>query len=95
MCFSGVTFDTVYKQHCRTASPLKDSVETDTSTDQNDNQLYCGYCNIRCVAPAGLVKHCKRDRHKHAVFADSGRNVLWQFEPPPPEKDKISTVLHR
>ena len=96
---SAVSCNTVYKQRCRTTSPimapLKGPVETDINSDQNDNQLNCGYCNIHCVAPAGLVKHCKGDRHKYAVFADYERDVLWQFEPPPVGKDKISTTLHR
>ena len=98
--FLATKFDTVCKQHCKEVLPpavsLKSPSVTDASTDrqQNESQLYCGYCNIRCMGPAGLVKHCKRDRHKHAVFADCGRDVLWQFEPPPIKEGDISTAIH-
>ena len=98
----GVSFETVYKQYCRTGPPLTallhDPVEKVVCIDgqQNKKQLLsCGYCNVRCTAVPGLVKHCQGNRHKHEVFADSGRDVLWHFEPPPLEKNKISTTLHR
>ena len=70
--------------------------EKDTSTDtqQDNNQLYCGYCNYQCKTPAELLTHCKQNSHKHKVFADSGRDTFWQFEPPPPEKEEISEALH-
>ena len=55
---------------------------------QDSNQLYCGYCNIQCKTPADLLEHCKKDRHKYAVFADSGRDVFWKFEPPPQDLKK-------
>ena len=57
-----------------------------TARQHHDKWLYCGYCNIQCETPAGLVAHCKQDPHKYAVFADSGRDVLWEFEPPPAKK---------
>ena len=77
-------------------APSNSPLETDSAANrpQNNNQLYCGYCNIQCETPAGLVAHCKQDPHKYAVFADSGRDVFWKFEPPPPnmKKNKISGV---
>ena len=66
-----------------TASLGSASKKDFSTDDQRDKYLYCGYCNIQCVAVAALVKHSKLDRHKLAVFADSGRDVFWQFEPPP------------
>lgn len=78
------------------AVPFGSPSEKDTNTDgQQNNWLYCGYCNVQCKTPVDLVVHCKQDPHKYAVFADCGRDVLWQFEPPPLEKSKISTTLHR
>ena len=87
-------------QHFRAAPPLATSLqspsETDTNTDrqQHDKQLYCGYCNVQYKTAVDLVKHCKQNCHKNAVFADSGRDVFWQFEPPPVEEDRISAALH-
>ena len=98
---SGTSFDTVYKQYCKEVAPPTtpsvNSLEANTSTGQrqNNNQLYCGYCNVQCKTSDGLVVHCKHDRHKYAVFADSGRDVLWQFEPPPPMKEQnISPAVY-
>ena len=97
---SGTPFETVYKQYCREVQPLTtpsvNSLEVDTSTDrqQDNNQLYCGYCNEQCKTPVGLEEHCKMDSHKYAVFADSGRDVLWQFEPPLVKKQKISAAIY-
>ena len=70
--------------------------ENDTSTDtqQDNNQLYCSYSYYQCKTPAKLLTHCKQNSHKHKVFADSERDVFWQFEPPPPEKEEISEALH-
>ena len=86
--FLGISFESVYKKHCKVLpSPARSLSDTDTNTDrqqQNNNWLYCGYCNVQCKTPADLVLHCKQDRHKYAVFADCGRDVFWQFEPPPP-----------
>ena len=72
------------------------STSTGADSQQRNNQLYCGYCNTDCKTPAGLVVHCEQNHHKYAVFADSGRDVLWQFEPPPPnmKKDEISQAQH-
>ena len=75
-----VSDDSQYKQGRWTVLSTTVS-EKEFSTDKK--WLYCGYCNIQCLYPAGLVKHCKLDRHKCAVFADSGRDV---FEPPPAKK---------
>ena len=69
--------------------PEKDN----TNTQQDTDQLYCGYCNYQCKTPAELLTHCKQNSHKYTVFADSGRDVFWQFEPPP-EKEEISESLH-
>ena len=99
--FSGISFDTMYRQYYGVAptpmAPLEIPIKRITNTDKQQNKklLNCGYCNVQCNAVPGLVKHCKQDRHKYAVFADCGRDVLWQFEPPPLEKSKISTTLHR
>ena len=67
-----------------------------SDSPQRNKQLYCGYCNIQCNTSADLAAHCTRDRHKFAVFADSGRDVFWEFEPPPPlKKEEISqTAVH-
>ena len=73
---------------------LGSASKKDTSTDgQRDKYLYCGYCNIQCMAAAALVKHSKLNRHKYAVFADSGRDVFWQFEPPP-MNEHISAAVY-
>ena len=88
------------KQDCRTAppptAPLGSTSRKDTSTDgqQCDKYLYCGYCNIQCLAAPALVKHSKLNRHKLAVFADSGRDVFWQFEPPPVKEHNISAAVY-
>ena len=82
--YENVTFSTV---------PLETPSEIDTGTDRQQ-KLYCGYCNHQCKTLANLVKHCRENSHKYAVFADSGRDVFWQFEPPPPENEDISTALH-
>ena len=66
------------------ASPSEKEIST--GKQQHNKWLYCGYCNIQCMYAAGLVAHCKLDHHKYAVFADSGRDVFWQFEPPPTKK---------
>ena len=95
----GTPFDTIYKRYCKEikppTTPSVNSLEVDTSTDrqQDNNQLYCGYCNEQCKTPVGLEEHCKMDSHKYAVFADSGRDVLWQFEPPISKK-KISPAIY-
>ena len=74
--------------------PLKSPSGTDTAThiQQNNNQFYCGYCDFQCKTPTDLVAHCEQNSHKYAVFADSGRDVFWEFEPPPPDlkNNKIS-----
>ena len=69
---------------------------TDDISQQHNTQMYCGYCNILCKTPPALVTHCKQKSHKHRVFADSGRDVFWQYEPPPSElkKDEISEAHH-
>ena len=76
----------MYKEHCRDdpppTAPLVSSLE-DTNSDRQHDQLYCGYCNIQYKTVVDLVEHCKQDLHKYAVFADSGRDVFWEFEPPP------------
>jgi len=93
--FSGISFTTIYEKRCKAAPPPTASLQTDTGTDRqrNNNRLYCGYCDVQCKTVDDLVKHCKCDPHKCAVFADSGRDVLWQFEPPP-IKDDISPAVH-
>ena len=75
---------------------LETTSEKDIGTARQHKNilLYCGYCNHQCKTTADLVKHYKQNSHKYAVFADSGRDVFWQFEPPPPEKGAISTALH-
>ena len=98
--FLGVLFDTVYEQHCRMSlppAPLQSLIEISINRDEQQqyNQLYCGYCNQQCATPADLVKHCREDSHMYAVFADSGRDVFWQFEPPPADEEIASTALHR
>lgn len=99
-----ILFDTVCKQYCKAVQPSAISLSekpsernttTTTSSDrQHDIQLYCGYCYVQCKAPADLVKHCKHDNHKHAVFADSGRDASWELEPPSLEKNQIALSLH-
>ena len=78
-----VSDDSQYKQGRRAVLPTNVS-EKEISTDKR--WLYCGYCNIQCLYPAGLIKHCKLDRHKDAVFANSGRDVFWEFEAPHTKK---------
>ena len=76
-------------------APLLSFSKADNNSDRQDHKwLYCGYCNIQCIYAAGLVKHCKLDRHKFAVFADSGRDIFWQFEPPPTKKHDISAAVY-
>ena len=89
----------MYKQHCRDIpppleGPLADTSNTATDSPHHNNPLYCGYCNILCETPAGLAAHCKQDPHKYAVFADSGRDVLWEFELPPAEQHNISAAIY-
>ena len=69
----------MYKKHCKAFPiPTRNLSETDTNTgeQQNNNWLYCGYCNVQCKTPADLVVHCKQNSHKYRVFADSGRDVF-------------------
>ena len=91
---SGTLFDTVYQQHSRalprTTVPSESPSNTDANKQKENNQLYCGYCNIQYKTVTDLVEHCKQDLHKYAVFADSGRDVFWQFEPPPLKEYNIS-----
>lgn len=90
----------MYEQYCRAVphptAPLERLSERDTSTggQQKGENLSCGYCNVQCKAVTGLIKHCKQNRHKYEVFADSGRDVLWRYEPPPLDKKKISMAIH-
>ena len=88
---SGTPFDTVYKEHCRVVCPS--IIPSDNNDDQQkqNNQLYCGYCNIHYKTVDNLVAHCKQNLHVDAVFADSGRDVFWKFEPPP-TKEYIFTA---
>ena len=68
-----------------TTVPLASPSEKEISTGKqhHDKWLYCGYCNIQYETAVDLMTHCKQDPHKYAVFADSGRDVFWEFEPPP------------
>ena len=90
---SDISFDTVYKQQCRAVPPPTPQLQspsgsdTNTNRQQRNNQLYCGYCDVQCMTTTDLMEHCKQDLHKYAVFADCGRSVLWQFEPPPTKED--------
>ena len=95
---SDISFDTVYKQHCRVPPPTPPVqgplADTNSDKQQHNIQLYCGYCNIQYETPVDLVEHCKQDLHKDAVFADSGRDVFWQFEPPPAKEHNISAAIY-
>ena len=89
----------MYEQQCRAfppPAPLQSLLEISINSDEQQqyNQLYCGYCNHQCKTTADLVKHCKQNSHKYAVFADSGRDVFWQFEPLPVDEEMFSTALH-
>ena len=92
---SDLSHESMYKQDhgavSSTTVPLASSSEKRTSTDkQHHNKwLYCGYCDVQYKTPTDLVKHCKQDLHKYAVFADSGRDVFWEFEPPPAKKHAV------
>ncbi|XP_065891374.1 3'-5' exoribonuclease HELZ2-like isoform X2 [Dysidea avara] len=86
----GISFEDVYKEYCK-AELLPP--HPPTNTQQHEDYLYCGYCNVYTANALDLEDHCKQDTHKYAVFADSGRDVLWQFKPPLPE-DYISVTMH-
>ena len=85
----GELFEDVYKEYCK-AELIPPSPPTNTQPP--GVYLYCGYCKIHTNNPTDLEDHCKTDVHKYAVFADSGRDVLWQFEPPP--EDYTSVTMH-
>ena len=72
------------------------NTNTSTNTDKqlNNKWLWCRYCNVECKTPADLVVHCKQDLHKYAVFADCGRDVFWQFEPPPFKIRHVSAAIY-
>lgn len=95
---SGTSFNNVYQQHSRAIPPPTVPSESPSNSDANkrqeNNQLYCGYCNIEYKTATGLVEHCKQDLHRDAVFADSGRDVFWQFEPPPLKEHNISAAIY-
>ena len=73
---------------------LESSSDADTNKQQENNPLYCGYCNIQYKVATDLLDHCKQDLHKYAVFADSGRDVFWKYEPPPLKEHNISPAIH-
>ena len=86
-CFTSHLLTTyVYENIIFSTASLETTSEKDIGIGRQhkDILLYCGYCNHQCKTTADLVKHCKQNSHKYAVFADSGRDVFWQFEPPPP-----------
>ena len=95
---SGTLFDTEYKQHCRAPPPIAPLrgplADINSDRQQHNIQLYCGYCNIQYETAVDLVEHCKQDLHKDAVFADSGRDVFWEFEPPPTKAHNISAAIY-
>ena len=93
---SGTLFDTVYKEHCKAVCPSttpsdSNDEQQQQQQQQRNNQLYCGYCNIQYKTVDNFVAHCRQNLHKDAVLADSGRDVFWQFEPPP-IKEYIATT---
>ena len=96
-CFTSHLLNLCMKMPLFSTASLETTSEKKIGTgrQQKDNLLYCGYCNHQCKTTADLVKHCKQNSHKYAVFADCGRDVFWQFKPPPLEKEHISTALHR
>ena len=89
----------MYKQNCKTAPPPTTAFYSpDTNTDhdrqQHNKQLYCGYCDVQYSDATDLVEHCKWEVDADAVFADSGRDVFWQFEPPPVKEHNISPAVY-
>jgi len=66
-----ISFEQVHKEYWQ-AEPLPAYTK-----HLSDDRLYCGYCDVHANDPLELEQHCKRDHHKYAVFADSGRDVLW------------------
>jgi len=78
----------VYKEHCKAEllPPLPP-----TNTRSHEDYSTC-IVEIQTKDPTDLEDHCKKDVHRYAVFADSGRDVLWQFKPPP--DDYTSVMKH-
>ena len=76
-------FQISFDQHCRDVppptTPLLADTNTATDSPHHNNHLY----NIQYKTAVDLGEHCKQDLHKYAVFADSGRDVFWEFEPSP------------